>query len=198
MAAMLKPGMRAISITISADSGAGGFILPNDRVDLILTRKGDANRVSASTILTDVRVLAVDQTFKQEKDTKTVIGKTATLEVTPARPSWSPRRRARASLSLSLRPLTSSDTPVASNAPARRTSRRSGRATTKAAIRFPSSATASPATRPLSCREESPSEDFHEGFRASLATAAAAGRRVAPAGAVDASADADMPGHAQR
>ena len=86
MAAMLNPGMRAVSITISADSGAGGFILPNDRVDLILTRKaGRATAAcSSSTILTDVRVLAVDQTFKQDKDTKTVIGKTATLEVTPA------------------------------------------------------------------------------------------------------------------
>ena len=86
MAAMLKPGMRAVSITISADSGAGGFILPNDRVDLILTRKFDDNppRVRVKTILSDVRVLAVDQTFKQDKDTKTVVGKTATLELTPA------------------------------------------------------------------------------------------------------------------
>ena len=84
MAAMLNPGMRAISMPINTDSGAGGFILPNDRIDLILIRKGDSNRVSSSTLLTDVRVLAVDQTFKQDKDTKTVIGKTATLEVTPA------------------------------------------------------------------------------------------------------------------
>ncbi len=82
MAAMLKPDMRAVSINISADSGAGGFILPNDHVDVILARKLDGNppRVIAKTILTDVRVLAVDQTFKQDKDTKTVIGKTATLE----------------------------------------------------------------------------------------------------------------------
>src|SRR6185437_15348596 len=64
MAAMLSPGMRAISIAISTDSGAGGFNLPNDRVDLILTRKGDGNSVTSNTILTDVRVLAVDQTFK--------------------------------------------------------------------------------------------------------------------------------------
>ena len=73
MAAMLMPGMRAVSITITADSGAGGFILPNDRVDVILTRKLDGNppRVEAKTILADVRVLAVDQTFKQDKDTKT-------------------------------------------------------------------------------------------------------------------------------
>ena len=41
MAAMLTPGMRAVSIVICAESGAGGFILPNDRVDVILTRKFD-------------------------------------------------------------------------------------------------------------------------------------------------------------
>ena len=45
----------------------------------------------AKTILTDVRVLAVDQTFKQDKDTKTVIGKTATLELTPAQAQSSRR-----------------------------------------------------------------------------------------------------------
>lgn len=116
MAAMLNPGMRAISITISADSGAGGFILPNDRIDLILTRKADASHVSSSIILTDVRVLAVDQTFKQDKDTKTVIGKTATLEVTPGQAEQVARAQNQGVLSLALRPLTSGDTPVASNA----------------------------------------------------------------------------------
>ena len=117
MAAMLSPGMRAISITISTDSGAGGFILPNDRIDLILTRKGDANRVSATVILANARVLAVDQTFKQDKDTKTVIGKTATLEVTPAQAEQVARAQGQGTLSLALRPLTTSDTPLASNIP---------------------------------------------------------------------------------
>ncbi|MES2254327.1 MAG: Flp pilus assembly protein CpaB [Pseudomonadota bacterium] len=118
MAAMLNPGMRAISIPISTDSGAGGFILPNDRIDLILIRKGDANRVSSSTLLTDVRVLAVDQTFKQDKDTKTVIGKTATLEVTPAQAERVAKAQNQGTLSLSLRPLVSSDPSMASNASA--------------------------------------------------------------------------------
>ena len=60
----------------------------------------------ANTILADVRVLAVDQTFKQDKDTKTVIGKTATLELTPAQAEQvAARRRIRARISLSLRPL---------------------------------------------------------------------------------------------
>ncbi len=115
MAAMLNPGMRAISIAINPDSGAGGFILPNDKVDLILTRKGDGNRVTTSTILTDVRVLAVDQTFKQDKDTKTVIGKTATLEVAPDQAERVARAEGQGSLSLALRPLASSDMAMADN-----------------------------------------------------------------------------------
>lgn len=126
MAAMLSPGMRAISIAISTDSGAGGFILPNDRVDLILTRKGDGNSVTSNTILTDVRVLAVDQTFKQEKDAKTVIGKTATLELSPAQAERVARAQQQGSIALSLRPLSDSDAAVASNASARNRSAQSG------------------------------------------------------------------------
>ncbi len=117
MAAMLQPGMRAISIAISVDSGAGGFILPNDRVDVLLTRKGEGNAaVTASTILADVRVLAVDQTFKQDKDTKTVIGKTATLELSPAQAERVARSQSQGTITLALRPLADSNTPVASNA----------------------------------------------------------------------------------
>lgn len=126
MAAMLNPGMRAISMPISTDSGAGGFILPNDRIDLILIRKSDGNRVSSNTLLTDVRVLAVDQTFKQDKDTKTVIGKTATLEVTPAQAEQVAKAQNQGVLSLSLRPLVSGDTAVASNAPKSESARTGG------------------------------------------------------------------------
>lgn len=118
MAATLNPGMRAISIAISTDSGAGGFILPNDRVDLILTRKADANRVNASVVLTDVRVLAVDQTYKQDKDTKTVIGKTATLEVSLGEAEKVVKAQSQGVLSLALRPLDNTEAAVASNTPA--------------------------------------------------------------------------------
>lgn len=108
MAAMLTPGMRAVSITIAADSGAGGFILPNDRVDVILTRKftqTDVPVVVSDTVLSNVRVLAVDQTYKQDKDTKTVIGKTATLELSPNQAEIVARSAMAGSLSLALRPL---------------------------------------------------------------------------------------------
>jgi pilus assembly protein CpaB len=114
MAATLTEGMRAVSITISADSSAGGFILPNDRVDVIVTRKpeGNSSRGFAKTILSNVRVLAVDQTFRQEKDTRTVVGKTATVEVTPEQAETIAADGVAGQLSLALRPL--SDANVAS------------------------------------------------------------------------------------
>ncbi|HKX64493.1 MAG TPA: Flp pilus assembly protein CpaB [Rhizomicrobium sp.] len=107
MAATLSEGMRAVSIAISTDSGAGGFILPNDRVDVILTRKadGNGNRGSAKTILSNLRVLAVDQTYRQEKDARTVIGKTATVEVSPEQAEVLSGAGITGSLSLALRPL---------------------------------------------------------------------------------------------
>src|SRR5713101_1147946 len=67
MAAILPSGMRAISTEISPETGAGGFILPNDRVDVILSRReknpdrGPADIVSSEVILSNVRVLAIDQ-----------------------------------------------------------------------------------------------------------------------------------------
>lgn len=119
MAAMLTPGMRAVSIVISAESGAGGFILPNDRVDVILTRKFDGTppRVVSSDVLNNVRVLAVDQTFSQSKDTKTVIGKTATVEVTPEQAGALYSAQGAGQLSLALRPL--GDNQQADDLPAR-------------------------------------------------------------------------------
>ncbi len=108
MAATLSEGMRAISIAINTDSGAGGFILPNDKVDVIQTRKlnGGNNRSVARTILTNLRVLAVDQTFKQEKDTRTVIGRTATVEVSPEQAETIAAAAQSGQLSLALRALT--------------------------------------------------------------------------------------------
>lgn len=107
MAATLSEGMRAVSIAISTDSGAGGFILPNDRVDVILTRRpqGSSTRGYAKTILSNLRVLAVDQTFKQEKDTRTVVGKTATVEVSPEQAEVISAAGTSGQLSLALRPL---------------------------------------------------------------------------------------------
>jgi pilus assembly protein CpaB len=99
MSAILPQGMRAVALRISADTSAGGFILPNDRVDVIMTRKAPNPQANAGndflteTILNNVRVLAIDQTIenaqanssstKNNDSGQTVIGQTATLELTP-------------------------------------------------------------------------------------------------------------------
>ena len=82
MAAVLPPGMRAISTPISPETGAGGFILPNDRVDVLLIRaqKTSAGEVYTSeTLLANVRVLAIDQTVEEKGGQRVVVGKIATL-----------------------------------------------------------------------------------------------------------------------
>ncbi len=59
LSAVLEPGMRGVSITIAAESAAGGFVVPNDRVDVVLTRGTAAGQVSR-TIAQNARVLAID------------------------------------------------------------------------------------------------------------------------------------------
>jgi pilus assembly protein CpaB len=83
MSSLLPAGKRAVATEITVATGAGGFILPNDRVDVNMVRKGE-NHYNTETILSNVRVLAVDQQIEQKQDgTKSVVGTTATLELTP-------------------------------------------------------------------------------------------------------------------
>jgi pilus assembly protein CpaB len=112
MAAILPSGMRAVSTEISPETGAGGFILPNDRVDVILSRrpkdadkKADAEPATSETILTNVRVLAIDQTVEEKNGQRVVVGKTATLEIAPRQAEKLTLARALGTLSLSLRSL---------------------------------------------------------------------------------------------
>ena len=79
MAAVLTPGMRAVAVPISARSGAGGFILPNDRVDIIVTRETE-NGYGSDIVVENVRVLAIDQIYSETED-GAVVGSTATLEL---------------------------------------------------------------------------------------------------------------------
>jgi pilus assembly protein CpaB len=119
MAAILPTGMRAISTEISPETGAGGFILPNDRVDVLLSRRQknpDSNgsgqdSVSSETILSDVRVLAIDQTIAEKDGQKVVVGKTATLELKPKQAEMLARARQSGTLSLALRSLVDANSP---------------------------------------------------------------------------------------
>ena len=93
MAAYLEPGMRAMAIRVTVETAAGGFILPGDRVDVVLTREttlsnlgaseGDRSKFTSSTVMQNIKVLAIDQSTRAGDDEQTVIGATATLEVSP-------------------------------------------------------------------------------------------------------------------
>ncbi|MBI1211725.1 MAG: Flp pilus assembly protein CpaB [Alphaproteobacteria bacterium] len=118
MAAVLTPGMRGVSVKVSAEMGAGGFILPNDRVDIILTRKlGNDDQGVPSfrsmTVLRSVRVLAIDQTAKEDGDSNSIVGKTATLEVSPKQAEVLALAESMGDLHLSLRSLSTPDQPDA-------------------------------------------------------------------------------------
>lgn len=116
MAAVLPKGLRAISVKISPETGAGGFILPNDRVDVILTRRQRSKRSGddhvSETILTNVRVLAIDQALKgkkEGKDGQVAIGKTATLALRGHEAEQLALAEASGDISLALRSMEDSD-----------------------------------------------------------------------------------------
>jgi pilus assembly protein CpaB len=121
MAATLTPGMRAVSVVISEETGAGGFILPNDHVDIVVTpRQGEVAQLSAAssrTLLQDIRVLAVGQRFRDssgasDQDGSIVQARTATLEVSPQEAEMLQQAAAAGTLSLSLRGLSNPNTAV--------------------------------------------------------------------------------------
>ena len=112
MAAILPTGMRAISTEISPETGAGGFILPNDRVDVILTKReknperGAGDGVQSEMILSNIRVLAIDQAPKEKEGINTLVGRTVTLELKPEQAELLARSRQNGTLALALRSIT--------------------------------------------------------------------------------------------
>ena len=84
MAIVLTPGMRAMSVGVTVDTAAGGFILPGDRVDLIVSQDAGDRGVLTETVLRNVKVLAIDQAAQPTKDAQTMVGAVATLEVSAA------------------------------------------------------------------------------------------------------------------
>jgi pilus assembly protein CpaB len=115
MAAVLPGGMRAVSTEISPETGAGGFILPNDRVDVVLSRRQKnaegVETITSEMILTDIRVLAIDQAPKEKDGQNSVIGRTATLELKPLQATALARARQAGVISLALRALVDANAP---------------------------------------------------------------------------------------
>lgn len=123
VAATLAPGTRAMAIRVKAESSVGGFLTPNDHVDVILTyevrlpsddRVRDASvavvsKKAAQTVLENVRVVAVDQKAKEVE--KVAVARTVTLEVTPKQAEKLALAESMGSLSLALRG-TGDETPA--------------------------------------------------------------------------------------
>ncbi len=115
MSAILPSGRRAVSVRVEAEARAAGFILPNDRIDVILTRieRGGSNDggdlFTSETILTNVRVLAIDQTFEERDGEQFVSGEIATLELSPGEVELVALADQMGQLSLSLRSIADID-----------------------------------------------------------------------------------------
>ncbi len=108
LAAILPSGMRAISTPIREETAAGGFILPNDRVDVIVSRRVRTARREehvSDTVLRNVRVLAIGQSIEQKGGKKVANGKTATLELTARQAETLALAQSMGEISLALRSL---------------------------------------------------------------------------------------------
>lgn len=116
LAAVLKPGMRAVSVAVTVTSGISGFVFPGDRVDIMLTHvlppdnpaQASVERRASETVLRDIRVLAIDQKL-ESKPNEAVVARTATLEVTPKQGEMIAVVQEMGRLSLALRSLARED-----------------------------------------------------------------------------------------
>jgi pilus assembly protein CpaB len=110
LAAILQSGMRAAATKITEETSAGSFILPNDRVDVIVTRKqrsanGRGDQQVSETLFRNIRVLAIGQDLDQKDGKKVAAGKTATLELSPSQSETLALNNSVGEISLALRSL---------------------------------------------------------------------------------------------
>lgn len=121
LAAVLKPGMQAVSVSIAKEAGVSGLVFPGDRVDVVVALRlkghdvlGDATtRFVSTTMLEDVRVLAIDQTLSVDDGEDSIPGKTATLEVSSKQARKVSVAREMGKISLALRSLAIEDSQLA-------------------------------------------------------------------------------------
>ncbi|HEX4181195.1 MAG TPA: Flp pilus assembly protein CpaB [Caulobacteraceae bacterium] len=116
MAVVLRPGMRGVAVPVNASTAAGGFILPGDRVDVMQSHQqdsGGSGRIGqvAQVLLRNVRVLAIDQTTKAPRNTPSLIGAVATLEVPAAYADVLVRAKAQGEIILALRAYSDANGP---------------------------------------------------------------------------------------
>ena len=114
MAAVLEPGMRAITTRVSAETASGGFVLPGDRVDVYYTepsRTSDETKISV--LLEDVKVLAIDAIYTENPETAYIAGGMATLELSPGDAEFfTVKSNSRGKIALALRSVFEPTGPV--------------------------------------------------------------------------------------
>jgi pilus assembly protein CpaB len=117
LAVVLQPGMRAVGVPVTVESGAGGFILPGDRVDVIQSCECAAPGASGTkarvtqTVVVNVRVLAIDQKTAPDTGSQAIVGAVATLEVTPDAADAVVEAMARGPFQLALRSYADANAP---------------------------------------------------------------------------------------
>jgi pilus assembly protein CpaB len=116
MSAILSPGMRAVSVRITSDTAASGFINPGDQVDIVMTRRlrntGGTNNdaYSSRTVFRDVKVLSIDQNYSVGPEgNANVMGSQALFELSPSDAETLTMAQAAGDISLILRPLSAPD-----------------------------------------------------------------------------------------
>ena len=114
LSVVLAPGMRAIAVPVTADTAAGGFILPGDRVDVLQSWEPEDGRGgrTTETLMRNLRVLAVDQDIEPAERTKTMLGAVITLEAPAADVDVLVRAKAEGEIILVLRPYSDVGGPV--------------------------------------------------------------------------------------
>ena len=110
LAAVLEPGMRAVTMRITPETGVSGFVLPGDRVDVYYSEANDSNRTTTEIIFEDVRILAINTVYSENPESPVIEGVNATVELSPEDAEYFINTRAsRGQMSFALRSVFTSD-----------------------------------------------------------------------------------------
>ncbi|MEK7264915.1 MAG: Flp pilus assembly protein CpaB [Pseudomonadota bacterium] len=110
LAAVLDPGMRAVTMRITPETGVSGFVLPGDRVDVYYSESNDSNRTTTEIVFEDVRVLAINTVFNENPESPVIEGANATVELSPEDAEFFINTRAsRGQMSFALRSVFTND-----------------------------------------------------------------------------------------
>jgi pilus assembly protein CpaB len=118
IAATLSPGMRAVAIPIDPQglATAGGFIFPNDRVDILSASRESTEGQTVRTLLANVRILAIGPNVAERAGERVLTGATATVEVTPHQSEQLLLAQRTSSLALALRGVADTQTGAPASA----------------------------------------------------------------------------------